>query len=116
MTSTFDVREDLLVDRVVELLRDRIIEGSYARGEPLASRRLAEELNVDATVVGEALRVLRREGLVSRGRAILAAVWAQDGGEAERAAQGHACRGAQGARGTLALVPAAAGDETRPAG
>jgi DNA-binding GntR family transcriptional regulator len=59
---------DLLVDRVVELLRDRIVAARYAPGEPLPRRRLAEELNLGATVVGEALRVLRREGLVFHGR------------------------------------------------
>jgi DNA-binding GntR family transcriptional regulator len=68
MTATFQLNGDRLVDRVVELLRDRIIEARYAPGEPLPRRRLAEELNLGATVVGEALRVLRREGLVYRGR------------------------------------------------
>jgi DNA-binding GntR family transcriptional regulator len=59
--------QDRLVDRVAALLRDRIIEGVYAPGEPLPRRRLAEELNVGATVVGEALRILDREGLVCPG-------------------------------------------------
>ena len=68
MTVTSDSGADMLVDRVVELLRDRIIEARYAPGEVLSRRRLAQELSLGATVVGEALRVLRREGLVSRGR------------------------------------------------
>jgi DNA-binding GntR family transcriptional regulator len=59
--------QDRLVDRVAELLRDRIIEGMYAPGEPLPRGRLADELNVGATVVGEALRILSREGLVLPG-------------------------------------------------
>ena len=63
-----EVPGDLLVDRVVELLRDRIVAGHYAPGEALPRRGLAEELNLGATVVGEALRILRREGLVSRSR------------------------------------------------
>lgn len=68
MTVTSDLGADLLVDRVVQLLRDRIIEGRYAPREALPARRLAQELNLGATLVGEALRVLRREGLVFRGR------------------------------------------------
>jgi DNA-binding GntR family transcriptional regulator len=68
MTVTSDLGADLLVDRVVELVRDRIIQARYAPGEALPRRRLAQELSLGATVVGEALRVLRREGLVFRGR------------------------------------------------
>jgi DNA-binding GntR family transcriptional regulator len=68
MTVTSDSGADMLVDRVVELLRDRIIGARYPPGEVLSRRRLAQELSLGATVVGEALRVLRREGLVSRGR------------------------------------------------
>jgi DNA-binding GntR family transcriptional regulator len=67
--------QDRLVDRVADLLRDRIIEGRYAPGEPLPRRRLADELNVGTTVVGEALRVLGREWLVlpgPRGKACVA--------------------------------------------
>jgi DNA-binding GntR family transcriptional regulator len=59
--------QDRLVDRVAELLRDRIVEGIYAPGEPLPRGRLADELNVGETVVGEALRILGREGLVLPG-------------------------------------------------
>lgn len=59
--------QDRLVDRVADLLRDRIIEGLYAPGEPLPRGRLADELNVGTTVVGEALRILSREGLVLPG-------------------------------------------------
>jgi DNA-binding GntR family transcriptional regulator len=59
--------QDRLVDRVAELLRDRIIEGVYAPGEPLPRGRLADELNVGTTVVAEALRILSREGLVLPG-------------------------------------------------
>jgi DNA-binding GntR family transcriptional regulator len=58
---------DRLVDRIAELMRDRIMEARYAPGEPLPRRRLAEELSVGSTVVGEALRVLGREGLVCPG-------------------------------------------------
>jgi DNA-binding GntR family transcriptional regulator len=53
-----------LVDEIADVLRERIIEGRYAVDVPLSQRRLAEELSVARGVVGEALRVLRREGLV----------------------------------------------------
>jgi DNA-binding GntR family transcriptional regulator len=66
--GTMDVPGDRLVDWVAELLRDRIIEGRYAQDEPLPRRRLGAELNIGTTAVGEALRVLVREGLVLPGR------------------------------------------------
>jgi DNA-binding GntR family transcriptional regulator len=58
-----------LVDEIADVLRERIIEGRYAADEPLSQRRLAEELSVARGVVGEALRLLRREGLVDDGEA-----------------------------------------------
>jgi DNA-binding GntR family transcriptional regulator len=60
-------RGDRLVDRIAELLRDGIVEERYAPGQPLPRRPLAEQLNTGPTVVGEALRVLGREGLVVLG-------------------------------------------------
>jgi DNA-binding GntR family transcriptional regulator/DNA-binding CsgD family transcriptional regulator len=53
-----------LVDEIADLLRERIIEGRYAADTPLSQRGLAEELSVARGVVGEALRMLRRQGLV----------------------------------------------------
>src|SRR5258708_40254057 len=53
-----------LVDDIAGVVRERIIEGRYAPDAPLSQRELAEELSVARGVVGEALRMLRREGLV----------------------------------------------------
>jgi DNA-binding GntR family transcriptional regulator len=53
-----------LVDEIADVLRERIVEGCYASQARLSQRGLAEELSVARGVVGEALRVLRREGLV----------------------------------------------------
>jgi DNA-binding GntR family transcriptional regulator len=57
-----------LVDEIADVLRERIIEGLYAADAPLSQRGLAKELSVARGVVGEALRTLRREGLVDLGR------------------------------------------------
>jgi DNA-binding GntR family transcriptional regulator len=54
----------LIVDEIAEILRERIVEGRIAPGEPLTQRRVAEDLNVTRGVAAEALRMLRREGLV----------------------------------------------------
>jgi DNA-binding GntR family transcriptional regulator len=53
-----------MVDETAEILRERIIEGRLAPRESLTQRRLAEDLNVTRGVVGEALRMLHREGLL----------------------------------------------------
>jgi DNA-binding GntR family transcriptional regulator len=53
-----------LVDEIAGVLPERIIEGRYAAEAPLSQRALAKELAVARGVVGEALRMLRREGLV----------------------------------------------------
>jgi DNA-binding GntR family transcriptional regulator len=55
-------------EEIAALLRERIIEGRYEPGAPLMQSALAEELTVSRGVVGEALRLLRREGLVDRPR------------------------------------------------
>jgi DNA-binding GntR family transcriptional regulator len=55
-----------LVDEIAEILRERIVEGRLAAHEPLTQRRLAEDLNVTHATAGEALRMLRREGLLDR--------------------------------------------------
>jgi DNA-binding GntR family transcriptional regulator len=56
-------------DEVVEILRDRIVEGRLAPRTPLIQRRVAQDLDVSRAVVGEALRILNREGLVEAARA-----------------------------------------------
>jgi DNA-binding GntR family transcriptional regulator len=72
MAFTPEWRSGRLVDHVVHLLRERIVEGRYAPGARLDQSRLADELNVGRSVVGEALRTLDREGLVTttRGRSM----------------------------------------------
>jgi DNA-binding GntR family transcriptional regulator len=53
-----------LADEIAEILHERIVEGRLAPEAMLSQRRLAEDLGVPRAVVGEALRMLRREGLV----------------------------------------------------
>ena len=49
----------------LEALRDGILHGSYAEGEPLRQDALADELGVSRIPIREALRQLEAEGLVS---------------------------------------------------
>ena len=51
--------------RVYEFLKDRIVNGTYAPGEKLNERELAQLVNVSRTPVREALRVLQHEGFVT---------------------------------------------------
>ena len=67
MTSTSRSTTAQLVDETVEILRERIVEGRLAGETPLTQRRLAADLNVARAVIGEALRMLYREGLVDTG-------------------------------------------------
>jgi DNA-binding GntR family transcriptional regulator len=46
------------------LLRERVIDGHYRSGAHLSGSALGGELNTNQTVVREALRMLRREGLL----------------------------------------------------
>jgi DNA-binding GntR family transcriptional regulator len=64
MSATSEWPTGPLVDEIACVLRERIIEGHYAAETPLSQRALAKELTVGRGVVGEALRLLRREGLV----------------------------------------------------
>jgi DNA-binding GntR family transcriptional regulator len=64
MSRAFEWPSGPLVDEIAGVLRERIIEGRYAARAPLSQRALAKELTVARGVVGEALRMLRREGLV----------------------------------------------------
>ena len=49
---------------VLDRLRQSIVEGDLALGQPLSERQLAENFGVSKTPVREALAQLRREGLV----------------------------------------------------
>jgi DNA-binding GntR family transcriptional regulator len=64
MSRGFEWPSGPLVDEIAGVLRERIIEGRYAARAPLSQRALARELTVARGVVGEALRMLHREGLV----------------------------------------------------
>lgn len=64
MSRGFEWPSAPLVDEIAGVLRERIIEGRYTVMAPLSQRALAKELTVARGVVGEALRILRREGLV----------------------------------------------------
>jgi DNA-binding GntR family transcriptional regulator len=55
-------------DEIAGVLREGIIEGRYAPGTPLIQRALAEQLTASRAAVSEALRLLRREGLVDMPR------------------------------------------------
>jgi DNA-binding GntR family transcriptional regulator len=52
-------------DQVAEILRERIIAGTYPRGTKLKQSQIAEELGVSITPVREALRTLEAEGYVA---------------------------------------------------
>ncbi len=58
------LRIESVVDRVYAALRERIVDGSLARGEKLRQEALADELGVSRTPLREALRRLAAEGLV----------------------------------------------------
>lgn len=63
--ATLD-RPPSLTDVVVAHLRDGIIRGTYAPGQPLTEAGLADELGTSRGTVREALRVLGSLGLVTR--------------------------------------------------
>jgi DNA-binding GntR family transcriptional regulator len=54
------------IDRVVDVLRERILEGGLAPGEPLREVSVAAELGVSRNTLREALRLLTSEGLVAQ--------------------------------------------------
>ena len=64
MYSTPQGQTNSMVDEIAEILRERIVEGRLAHQEQLTQRRVAEDLDVTRATAGEALRMLRREGLV----------------------------------------------------
>jgi len=67
MRTTPQGQTNSIVDEIAEILRERIVEGRLAQQEQLTQRRVAEDLNVTRATAGEALRMLRREGLVDGG-------------------------------------------------
>jgi DNA-binding GntR family transcriptional regulator len=53
-------------DRVVDVLRERILEGDLRPGEPLREVSVATELEVSRNTLREALRLLASEGLAAQ--------------------------------------------------
>jgi len=62
--STTRLRDGRLAARTADLLREAILEGRYAIGQPLREAELCETLGVSRIPVREALRRLEGEGLV----------------------------------------------------
>lgn len=60
-TMTFKTKQD----QVADILRERVISGTYARGTKLKQSEIAEELGVSITPVREALHILEAEGYIS---------------------------------------------------
>ncbi|KRN47426.1 hypothetical protein IV49_GL001555 [Kandleria vitulina DSM 20405] len=56
-------RHGSLGTQIFELLRDRILNGDYERGDKLNELSLAKELNISRTPIREALKQLELEGL-----------------------------------------------------
>jgi len=56
------------VDRVYEMVKRGILEGTFAGGEPLREQQLAEMTDASRTPVREALRRLIADGLVTMGQ------------------------------------------------
>lgn len=64
MSRTTPIVHKTRTQLVVEVLRERILSGDIAAGEPLRQSALAEALNVSRIPVREALLQLEAEGLV----------------------------------------------------
>src|SRR5688572_29071854 len=65
-TMTFnEVRPELLSGVVLRTIREAIVEGRLAPGEPIREAELAKQLGTSRAPLREALRQLEREGLVT---------------------------------------------------
>jgi len=76
--SWAETPEQSKVDRAYEMIRSRILNGSYAPGKRLILGTLGTELGVSSVPVREAVRRLEAESLVSFTRNVGAAVRALD--------------------------------------
>lgn len=94
--SRADVQDRSKVDRAYEMIRGRILDGTYAPGRRLILGTLGAELGVSSVPVREAVRRLEAESLVSFTRNVGATVRALDLNEYRWALQ------------TLAIVEGAA--------
>jgi DNA-binding GntR family transcriptional regulator len=59
------LRRQTVASMTLDAIRDGILHGSYAEGEPLRQDALADELGVSRIPIREALRQLETEGLVT---------------------------------------------------
>ena len=64
MTSTHDVADNSLVDRLAATIQARVLSGEIVRGSRLPQEALATEFGVSRTPVREALRKLQAAGVV----------------------------------------------------
>lgn len=65
MPITLPLQRPTLAQMTLQAVRERILGGTYAEGDPLRQDAIAEELGVSRIPVREALRQLEAEGLVS---------------------------------------------------
>jgi DNA-binding GntR family transcriptional regulator len=63
--SSLTIRKASTADHVAEALRDLIVSGQIAQGQPLREVSLSQRLGVARNTVREATRALAREGLVT---------------------------------------------------
>jgi DNA-binding GntR family transcriptional regulator len=68
MDIAFQRSSGTSVDEIADVLRERIVAGRLVPGTPLSQRHLAADLSFTRAGIGEALRMLCREGLVAAGR------------------------------------------------
>jgi DNA-binding GntR family transcriptional regulator len=64
-TSVVPLARQTVASMTLDAIRDGILHGNYAEGEPLRQDALAEELGVSRIPIREALRQLQAEGLVT---------------------------------------------------
>ncbi|WP_207540391.1 GntR family transcriptional regulator [Sabulicella rubraurantiaca] len=62
--SVQNIRKIGLADEAYGRIREAIVEGRYAAGDPLFENRLSAELGMSRTPIREALQVLARDGLL----------------------------------------------------
>ncbi len=109
--SWAETPEQSKVDRAYEMIRSRILNGSYAPGKRLILGTLGTELGVSSVPVREAVRRLEAESLVSFTRNVGAAVRALDLDEYRWALQTLAItEGAATGLAASLLTPAALAD------
>ena len=63
--TVLPIPRQTMTSMAVESLRERILRGQFAEGEPLRQDALADELGVSRIPIREALRQLDAEGLVT---------------------------------------------------